>query len=96
MGISNDMQKAGDEAPGPEQVRQPEALANFAATARSADKVSPTSGRQGSPETIAVPTDPQAKADAATKRLREGTLHADQGAEEAIEKLPDRTHSTSR
>lgn len=75
---------------------QPEALANFAATARSGAKVSPTGGRQDTPETSALPTDPQAKADAATKRLREGALHADQGAEEAVDKLPDRTRSAHR
>ena len=71
--------------------RQPEALANFAATARSRDKVSPTGGRAVTPETAARPTDPDAKAEAATKVLREGTLKRDEGADEAVDRLPDRT-----
>jgi len=77
-------------------LRQPEALANFAATARSDDKVSPTGGRGDTPDTEALPTDPQKKAEAATKVLREGTLGVDQGAEEAVDRLPDRTRSTDR
>jgi hypothetical protein len=82
--------------PGADDGRQPEALANFAATARAPDKVSPTGGREDTAETSAVPTDPAQKADAATKVLREGTLGTDQGAEEAIDRLPDRTRSTER
>ncbi len=71
--------------------RQPEALANFAATARSRDKVSPTGGRAATPETEGRPTDPALKAEAATKVLREGTLKRDEGADEAVDQLPDRT-----
>ncbi len=76
--------------------RQPEALANFAATARSRDKVSPTGGREATPETDALPTDPNLKAEAATKVLREGTLKNDQGADAAVERLPDRTKASAR
>ncbi len=71
--------------------RQPEALASFAATARSRDKVSPTGGRDATPETEGRPTDPDLKAEAATKVLREGTLKRDEGADEAVDRLPDRT-----
>lgn len=76
--------------------RQPEALANFAATARSSDKVSPTGGRRDTAETAPRPTSPEAKADAATKVLREGTLQRDQGADEAVDRLPDRTQLHDR
>jgi len=81
-----------DERDKPDE-RQPEALANFAATARSAAKVSPTGGRHDTPDTAPLPTDPNRKADAATKVLREGVLREDQGADEAIDALPDRTRS---
>jgi hypothetical protein len=88
----DDMAKsADDEGQKNRPGRQPEALANFAATSRSRKKVSPTGGRHDTPETAAVPTDPDRKADAATKVLREGVLKTDQGADEAIEALPDRT-----
>ncbi len=76
--------------------RQPEALANFAATARSPDKVSPTGGRAATPETEGRSTDPALKAEAATKVLREGTLKRDQGADEAADRLPDRTKPDDR
>jgi hypothetical protein len=69
---------------------QPEALATFAAAAlhggKKPDDVCPTAIRA----TSAIPTDPDDKADAATKVLREGVLGTDQGAEAAIGKLPDR------
>ena len=76
--------------------RQPEALANFAATARSRDKISPTGGREATPETDARPTDPALKAEAATKVLREGTLKRDQGADAAAARLPDRAKARER
>jgi hypothetical protein len=89
---NKDLPSAGGATP----ERQPESLANFAATARSASGVSPTGGRRSTPGTDAIPTDPDLKADAATKILREGTLHKDQGADEAIDRLPDRTRSTDK
>lgn len=76
---------------GRKEGRQPEALANFAATSRSGAKVSPTGGLTDSPDTEAIPTDPARKADAATKVLREGVLNEDQRADEAVDALPDRT-----
>ena len=87
---------SGSEPTDAKPERQPEALANFAATARSDDKVSPTGGRAATPETEPRPADPEAKAEAATKVLREGSLHVDQGAGEAVDRLPDRTRSTDR
>ena len=74
--------------------QQPEALANFAATARSPDNVSPTGGLAQTPDTAPIPVDPQLKADAAAKVLREGVLGTDEGADEAIDALPDRTRTS--
>ena len=48
-------------------------------------------GLEATPETAPIPTDSAKKDDAATKVLREGVLKTDQGAEEAIDALPDRT-----
>ena len=72
---------------------QPEALAEFASVARSEDGKPPHKGLTADQETAPIPTDPKLKHDAATKVLREGVLHRDQGAEEAIERLPDRTET---
>ncbi len=70
---------------------QPEALATFAASARNDGQKPKDIGLHATDETEAIPTDPKKKADAATKVLREGVLHKDQGADEAINDLPDRT-----
>ncbi|MBN9453243.1 MAG: hypothetical protein J0I42_14945 [Bosea sp.] len=70
---------------------QPESLATFAATARNDGKKPQDIGLEATPETKGLPTDPKEKADAATKVLREGVLKKDQGAEKAVDALPDRT-----
>jgi hypothetical protein len=70
---------------------QPEALATFAASARNDGQKPKDIGLHATDETEAIPTDPKKKADAATKVLREGVLHKDQGADEAVKDLPDRT-----
>lgn len=70
---------------------RPEALAKFAEVARHDDGQPVREGVEATKETAAVPTDPKLKQDAGTKVLREGVLHKDQGAKEAIDKLPDRT-----
>lgn len=75
---------------------QPEALATFAASARNDGKKPKDLGLHATDETKAIPTDPKRKADAATKVLREGVLNKDQGAEEAIDALPDRTRDTNK
>jgi hypothetical protein len=74
------------------QVRkaQPEALATFGAAARHGGKKPDNIGLVATAETAAIPTNPDDKADAATKVLREGVLGMDQGADAAIERLPDR------
>lgn len=74
---------------------QPEALATFAASARNDGWKPKDIGLHATDETKAIPTDPKQKADAATKVLREGVLHRDQGADEAVDSLPDRTRDTN-
>jgi hypothetical protein len=69
---------------------QPELLAKLAKSARNNSGKPDKSGLEADRETAAIPTDPALKQDAATKVLREGVTHRDQGAEEAIDKLPDR------
>lgn len=76
--------------------KQPEALATFSATAKNAGKKPGDIGLTATPETEPVPTDPDKKADAATKVLREGVLRQDQDADEAIDALPDRTHDSGK
>ena len=70
---------------------RPEALAKFAEVARHDDGQPVREGVEATEETAAIPTDPKLKQDAGTKVLREGVLHKDQGAKEAIDRLPDRT-----
>lgn len=70
--------------------KQPEALATFAASARNDSKKPSDIGLAATPETDGLTTDPAKKVDAATKVLREGVLRKDQGAEEAVDRLPDR------
>lgn len=74
--------------------KQPEALATFAATARNEGRKPDEIGLEATPETAGIPTDSAKKDEAATKVLREGVLHTDQGAEEAVDALPDRTLDT--
>lgn len=76
--------------------KQPEALATFATTARNHGKKPKDIGLEATPETKGVPADSKKKAEAATKVLREGVLHKDQGADEAVGALPDRTKDTKR
>jgi hypothetical protein len=70
---------------------RPEALAKFAEVARNDDGKPVRNGTEAAAETSPIPTDPVQKQDAATKVLREGVLKQDQGADEAIDRLPDRT-----
>lgn len=70
---------------------RPEALAKFAEVARN-DGVRPVrNGTEANAETSPIPMDPAQKQDAATRVLREGVLKQGQGADEAIDRLPDRT-----
>ena len=70
---------------------RPEALAKFAEVARNKDGKPVRNGTEATAETSPIPTDSGQKQDAATKVLREGVLKQDQGADEAIDRLPDRT-----
>jgi hypothetical protein len=69
--------------------QRPEALAQFAETARS-DKKKDRPGLVADEATSPIPTDSKAKDKAATKVLQEGATGEDHGAEEAVDKLPDR------
>ena len=73
---------------------QPEALAQLAESARHAGGKPAKPGLAAGKKTAPVPTDPMLKQDAATKVLREGVMHRDEGAREAIDKLPDRVVRT--
>ena len=75
---------------------QPEALATFAASARNDGKKPENIGLHATDETEALPADPKQKTDAATKVLREGVLHRKQGAEAAVDALPDRTRDAQK
>ena len=76
---------------------EPEALAKFAQVARNDHGQPVREGIEAKKATSAIPTDPALKQDDATKVLREGVYHTDQGAKEAIDRLPDRTaKGTSR
>jgi len=70
---------------------RPEALAKFAEVARNGDGKPVRNGTEATADTAPIPTDPAQKQDAATRVLREGVLKQDQGADEAIDRLPDRT-----
>lgn len=69
---------------------QPEVLAKFGEAARDTDGKPDKPGLRATAETAPVAMDPRQKQDAATKVLREGVFKRDEGAEEAIDKLPDR------
>lgn len=71
--------------------QQPEALVTFAASARNDGRKPKDVGLEATEATKPLKTSPDKKQDAANKVLREGVLGKDQGADEAIDKLPDRT-----
>ena len=75
---------------------QPEALATFAAAARRDGRKPDEVGLDATDETAPLPASSEQKAKAATKVLREGVTGREEGAEEAIDALPDRTREVSR
>ncbi len=77
-------------AKNPETKAQPEVLAKFGESARHDDGEAEKPGLFADDESAPIPTDPKLKQDAAMKVFREGVFHNDQGADEAINKLPDR------
>ena len=89
--------ESGDELTDEETIEEegvgerPEALAKFAEVARNKDGKPVRNGIEATAETSPIPTDSGQKQDAATKVLREGVLKQDQDANEAIDRLPDRT-----
>ncbi|PTM38704.1 hypothetical protein [Bosea sp. 124] len=83
-----------NEKPAGPKGQQPEALATFAASARNDGQKPNKVGLTATPETAPLTTSPEKKAEAATKVLREGVLKRDQGADEAIDALPDGTRDS--
>jgi len=69
---------------------QPESLATFAEASRAGGKKPDELGLVADEHTAPIVTDSKMKDEAATKVLKEGVTGEDQGAEEAIERLPDR------
>lgn len=69
--------------------QRPEALAQFAETART-EKRQERPGLTADKATTPIPTNSKAKDEAATKVLWEGATGEDTGVEAAIDKLPDR------
>ena len=69
---------------------RPEALATFAEASRAGGKKPEDLGLVADKHTKPIPTDSKMKDKAATKVLQEGVTHTDKGAEEAIDRLPDR------
>ena len=74
--------------------QQPEALATFAASARNDARKPDEVGLTATSETAPLGTSSEKKAQAANKVLREGVLQRDQGADEAVDALPDRTRDS--
>lgn len=71
--------------------QQPESLALAAEAARNGGVKPPEVELVATRETGPVPTSSKAKDEAATKVLNEGATGRDQGADEAVDALPDRT-----
>ncbi len=72
------------------KLAQPEALVQFGKSARSDRKKCAQPGLTADQETAPVPTDPKIIQSAATKVLREGVFHRDEGSDEQIAKSSDR------
>jgi hypothetical protein len=68
--------------------QQPEALATFAQASRKANKKRPDI--EADEHTKPIPADPKIEHKAATKVLQEGVTGKDSGADEEINRLPDR------
>jgi hypothetical protein len=75
---------------------QPEVLAGLGAAAKAGGKKPEDEGLFATPSTAAMPGDQEQEVDAATKVLREGATKMDQGAAEAIRKLPDRAQKGAK
>lgn len=71
--------------------QRPEALATFAEAARADGRKPDDIGLTATPDTAPVPTDSAQKDRAATKVLQRGVTGQDDGADAAVDALPDRT-----
>lgn len=71
--------------------QRPEALATFAEAARADGRKPDDIGLRATPDTAPIPTDSAQKDHAATKVLQRGITGQDNGADAAVDRLPDRT-----
>ena len=72
---------------------QPEVLAALAAAARAGGQKPKADGLTATAQTAPVRANPAQEVDAATKILREGATGKTQGAEHAVQNLPDRARA---
>ena len=70
--------------------QQPEVLAGLAAAAKAGGQKPKQDGLTATPRTAPVKANVAQEVDAATKVLREGATHKNQGAAKAVRNLPDR------
>jgi hypothetical protein len=80
----------------PGQNERPEALATFAEAARSGGKKPDHLGLEADDHTTPIPTDPNAEHDAAAKVLHKGATGRETGADQAVDRLPDRIVESRR
>ena len=78
----------------PAKGQQPEVLAGLAAAAKAGGQKPKQDGLSATAATAPMPANPAQEVDAATKVLREGATHKDQGAQEAVHALPDRARKS--
>jgi hypothetical protein len=71
--------------------QQPESLATFAAAARADGQKPDDVVLTATEETAPIPTSSAAKDEAAAKVLKRGATGKDEGVDEAVDTLPDRT-----
>ena len=88
------MAKTKTSTPTKSSGQQPEALATLAAAARSGKGKKPAAiGLKATAETAPISGNLKQEQKAATKVLREGATGKKQGAEAAVDALPDRTRA---
>lgn len=77
--------------------QQPEALATFAAAAKSGEGKKPDAVEQtATPKTAPLPADPKKEAAVATELLNKGAKGKKPDPKPAVDALPDRTRTTKK
>lgn len=80
----------------PREGERPEALATFAAAARSGGKKPDDLGLEADERTAPIPADPKAGQANAARILQEGATGRRSGAEQTVDELPDRIIESRR